>query len=58
MYVSFKINFFSYFSIGEKMPTNTDLLNMNELIKILGILEIDNITQLTDSDLNILYEFI
>jgi hypothetical protein len=40
------------------MPTNNDLFNINELIKILDILEIDNIMNLTNSDLNILSQFI
>jgi hypothetical protein len=40
------------------MPTNNDLININEFIKVLDILEIDNIKTLTDSDLNILSQFI
>jgi hypothetical protein len=44
--------------MGENMPTNNDLFNINELIKVLDILEIDNIKTLTYSDLNILSQFI
>jgi hypothetical protein len=40
------------------MPVNNDIPNTNELIKVLDILEIDNIKTLTDSDLNILSQFI